>query len=74
MGVLNKVWTFFSSHPKRQRKLEEAINATQPESKIQKLKDLCRTRWIQQIDALNGFQALYPSIVHCMESISAEEV
>ena len=41
MGILNKVWIFFSSHRKRQRKLEKAINATQPESKIQKLKDLC---------------------------------
>ena len=46
MGVVNKVWIFFSSHPKRQRKLEEAIETTQPESRIQKLKDLCRTRWI----------------------------
>ena len=55
---------FFSSHPKQQRKLEEVINATQPESKIQKLKDLCQTRWIEQIDALDDFQVLYPSIVH----------
>ena len=47
MGVLNKMWIFFSSHPKQQRKLEEAIDATKLESKIQKLKDLCRTHWIQ---------------------------
>ena len=72
MGVVNKVWIFFSAHPKRQRKLEEAIETTQPESKIQKLKDLCRTRWVQRIDALDRFQLLYPSIVQCMESISAE--
>ena len=72
MVVVNKVWIFFSSHPKRQRKLEEAIETTQPESRIQKLKDLCRTRWIQRIDALDRFQVLYTSIVQCMESISAE--
>ena len=72
MGVIDKVWVFFSSHPKRQSKLEEAIQVTQPEATIKKLKDLCRTRWIQRIDALDRFQALHPSIVKCMESISAE--
>ena len=65
MGVVNKVWIFFSAHPKRQRKLEEAIETTQPESKIKKLKDLCRTRWVQRIDALDRFQLLHPSIVQC---------
>ena len=72
MGTVDKVWIFFSAHPKRQRKLEEAIEATQPEAKVQKLKDLCRTRWIQRIDALDRFQVLHPSIVQCMESISDE--
>ena len=55
MGVIDKVWVFFSSHPKRQSKLEEAIQVTQPEATIKKLKDLCRTRWIQRIDALDRF-------------------
>ena len=53
MGVIEKVWVFFSSHPKRQRKLEEAIQVTQLEATIQKLKHLIRTRWIQRIDALD---------------------
>ena len=72
MGIVDKVW-IFSARPKRQRKLEEAIESTQPEAKVQKLKDLCRTRWIQRIDALDHyFQVLHPSIVQCMESISDE--
>ena len=70
MVIANKVWVFFSSHPKRQTKLEEAIETTQVEAKIQKLKDLCRTRRIQRIDALDRFQVLHPSIVQCMVSIS----
>ncbi len=53
IGVLNRVSIFFSAHPKRQRKLEEAIDKTQPEAKVHKLKDLCRTRWIERIDALD---------------------
>ena len=39
---------------------------------MQKLKDLCRTRWVKRIDALDRFQTLHPSIVACMENISVE--
>ena len=46
IGLVNRVSAFFSAHPKRHRKLEVAINDTQPESSVHKLKDLCRTRWI----------------------------
>lgn len=46
MGVVNKVYTFFDAHPKRQRALDRAIEENQPESVISKLKDLCRTRWV----------------------------
>ncbi len=70
MGVIDRVSIFFHAHPKRQRKLEDAIGSTQPESTVRKLKDLCRTRWIQRIDALDKFQALHPSIVVCMENIT----
>ena len=69
IGIVNSVSIFFAAHPKRQRKLEET---TQPESSVRKLKDLCRTRWIERIDALDRFQALHPSIVACMDSISSE--
>ena len=72
IGIVNRVSIFFSAHPKRQRKLEEAIETTQPESSVRKLKDLCRTRWIERIDALDRFQELHPSIVACMDSISSE--
>ena len=72
IGVLNRVSIFFSAHPKRQKKLEDAIENTQPESSVSKLKDLCRTRWIERIDALDRFQKLHSSVVACMETISAE--
>ena len=62
----------FSAHPKRQRKLEEAIESTQPESSVHKLKDLCCTWWIERIDVLHRFQMLHSSVVACMESISRE--
>lgn len=72
IGVVNRVSVFFSAHPKRQRKLEVVIDETQPESHVHKLKDLCRTRWIERIDALDRFQKLHSSIVACMESIQEE--
>ena len=48
MGVVDRVYVFFAAHPKRQRALDKVIAETQPESSITKLKDLCRTRWIQR--------------------------
>ena len=47
MDVIKKVYQFFAVHPKRQRVFEQAIAETQLSSKVQKLKDLYRTRWVQ---------------------------
>lgn len=72
IGIINRVSTFFFVHPKRQSKLEEAIQNTQPKSKVHKLKDLCRTRWVERIDATDRFSDLHPFIVSCFESIASE--
>ena len=60
---------FFFAHPKCQKKLKEAIQNTQPESNVLKLKDLFITRWIEWIDALDHIKKLYTSIVACFENI-----
>ena len=72
IGVVDRVSTFFSAHPKRQRALESAITEHQPDSAVSRLKDLCRTRWVQRIDALSVFQTLHPSIVACMQTICCD--
>ena len=72
IGVVNRLYVFFFAHPKCQKKLEEAIHNTQPESTVKKLKDLCRTRWVERIDAFDRIKTLHSSIVACFESISAE--
>lgn len=69
MGVTDKVYVFFDAHPKQQGALDRAIEEIQPGSRVTKLKDLCRTRWVQRIDALQVFLSLHPSIVACMEDI-----
>ena len=38
-------------HPKRQGAFEKAVSERQPSSSSRKLKDMCRIRWLQRIDA-----------------------
>ena len=71
-GAVRQMAIIFFAHPKHQKKLEEAIENIQPESNVLKLKDLCRTRWIEWIDTLDRIKKLYSSIVACFENISAE--
>ena len=72
MNAIDKVYVFFDTHPKRHVALERVIEENQLRSRVTKLKDLCRTRWVQRIDALQTFQSLHPSIVACMEEIFSE--
>ena len=44
IGVVKRLSIFFFAHPKRQMKLKETIQNTQPESNVLKLKDLCQPR------------------------------
>ena len=72
IGVINKVSWFFQAHPKRQQKLEETIDATALTTSVHKLKDLCHTRWVERIDAVQRFKDLFCSIVCCFELITTE--
>ena len=72
IGIITRVSLFFHAHPKQQRKLEEAVDSIAPTSSVHKLKDLCRTRWVERINALQRFKDLFSSVVFCFESISAE--
>ena len=49
IGVVHHVLVFYQAHPKRQRKLEEIISN---KASVHKLKDLCHTRRVERIDAL----------------------
>ena len=73
IGVVKQLSIFFFfAHHKCQKKLEEPIQNTQSESNVLKLKDLCRTRWIERIDALDFIKKLYSFIVACFDNISAD--
>ena len=69
MAVVGRVYQFFSVHPKRQGAFEKAVSECQPSSSSRKLKDMCRTRWLQRIDTADIFMRLYLSVVECLENI-----
>ena len=62
-GVVNRVSVYFHAHPKRQRFPEIAIHETQLQSTVTILKDVCRTCWVQRINALEIFKSLHAVIV-----------
>ena len=70
-GVISEISKFFDGSNKRQRFFERVIDRVLPTSeKRMKLKDLCRTHWIQRIDSYLFFYDLYPAILKTMEDIS----
>lgn len=53
--------------------LEESISKLNAnnESKVKKLKNVCRTRWVKRIKGLTEFIDLFPSVFHCIERMSS---
>ena len=62
-GVISEIAKFFNYSPKRQHFLELVIESNTPTEKKTKLKDLCRTRWVQRIDSYTVFYDLYSPII-----------
>ena len=55
MQTADKISRFFSNSPKRQLHLESWIDSTIPGEQRKKLKELCRTRWVQRHEAFEVF-------------------
>lgn len=68
MNTLKEIYLFFHSSAKRQLKLEEFIDETSNQK--HKLKNLCKTRWVERHEALHTFSELYNVIVQTLEHIS----
>ncbi|XP_065671863.1 52 kDa repressor of the inhibitor of the protein kinase-like [Hydra vulgaris] len=61
---------FFNLSPTRQQKLEEHIDKITPLASKKKLKDVCRTRWIDKVHGMDTFQELFIPVVSCLEEMS----
>ncbi|XP_065668089.1 52 kDa repressor of the inhibitor of the protein kinase-like [Hydra vulgaris] len=56
-----------------QKFLEASILEREPQTHKKKLKDICRTRWIERIDGLNTFLEHYLSIFHALCIMASPE-
>ena len=69
IGVTNELYLFFHNSPKRQRYLEFVLRVCAPEQKVQKLKGLCKTRWVECHDCLETVVLLFKYVVTCLHSM-----
>ena len=69
MQTADKISRFFNNSPKRQILLEEWIESTLPENNRKKLKELCRTRWVERHEAFKVFSDPLLPIFCCFEAI-----
>ena len=70
MQSADKVSHFFSISPKRQLALEKWIDDLFTHERQKKLKEMCRTRWIEQHEAFESFLDLFMPIVCCLEEVA----
>ena len=60
---------FFSYSAKRQRLFDKAIELVHTPTKSRKLKDACRTRWVQRIDSYTVFLELIEPLYHTLQAM-----
>ena len=65
---LSSIISFFHGYPLREEKIRQAIQTVCPESKRQRLKTICATRWLERHDAI--LVELIEAIVACLEELT----
>ena len=70
MQTADAVARFFSNSPKRQLALETWIDDIFQDEKRKKLKEMCRTRWVERHEAFEIFADLFLPTVSCLEAIA----
>ena len=71
MCTADKVVRFFNNSPKRQSELEKTIAHCYSAEKRTRLKELCRTRWVERHDAFQVFEELFLAITTTLEAIAS---
>lgn len=72
MGTVQKIWVIFNT-PKRQAVLKQKVLEKLPDSKKNKLKQMCPTRWVQRYDAVMVIVELMPAVCATLEEIQQWE-
>ena len=65
-----KFLSFSTTHRNVSAFFEMILNSKSDSSDKAKLKDMCRMRWIQRMDAIATFFELYPFVVQTMQAMS----
>ncbi|XP_014673764.1 PREDICTED: uncharacterized protein LOC106814021 [Priapulus caudatus] len=65
--MINEIYLFF--HLTSKRFLKAVLETYAPESRVHKLKGLCKTRWTEKHDCLKTFRALYEYIFTSMHFV-----
>ena len=68
-SYIGEIARFFKFSAKRQRLLDASIDACGTVSDVKKLKDACRTRWVERIDSYAVFLELLPALQFCLEAM-----
>uniref|UniRef100_A0A1X7VGF4 DUF4371 domain-containing protein n=1 Tax=Amphimedon queenslandica TaxID=400682 RepID=A0A1X7VGF4_AMPQE len=64
-SCIGEIARFFSYSAKRQRLLDKAVEVkSSSESRANKLKDACRTRWVERIESYTIFMELLHEAIH----------
>ena len=68
--MISELSKFFAHSPKRQRLFDRVIDASNNTAQqAKKLKDACRTRWVERIEAYEVFFSLFPDILMTLNAI-----
>ena len=70
MHTADSISRFFSNSPKRQLALEKWISDVLPEEKRKKMKEMCRTRWVERHEAFEVFSDLFLPTISCLEELA----
>ena len=74
MDCADSVVRFFSNSPKRQLFFEKCVDSERDANhqfeQRTKLKELCRTRWVERHDAFEVFVHLFKPLITCLETIA----
>ena len=69
IDTMNEAHLFFHYSPKRQAFFERVLEECCQDVKLEKLKGLCRTRWVERHEAYENFKELFPAVIMTMDMI-----
>ena len=69
IDTMNEAHLFFHYSPKRQAFFERVLEECCQDVKLEKLKGLCRTRWVERHEAYENIKELFSAVIMTMDMI-----